>query len=109
MKKSLLLAFALALFASNWREEAITSIDKIITTYQHRLKCLETQEAATCIDRFPQDPHSDALAKTFAMSFPKAFYANKLSRDIEILQRQKLCFGKALTQEAAKECATDLR
>ena len=104
MKKSLLLAFALALFASSWREEAIASIDKIIGIYQHRLHCLKTQEAITCIDRFPQDPHSDALAKTFAMSFPKAFYANKLSRDIKILEHQKLCYGKALTKEAAREC-----
>ncbi len=104
MKKTLLLTLGLSLLAASWREEAIEAIDKIIGIYQHRLHCLKTQAAATCIDRFPQDPHSDALAKTFAMSFPKAFYTNKLSRDIKILQRQKLCYGKALTKEAAREC-----
>ncbi len=77
--------------------------------YQKRLACLKEHEAAFCIDRFPQDPRSDALAKTFAMSFPAAFYAGKLQRDMKILERQKLCIGKALSQEDARKCATDAR
>ncbi len=101
--------FALTLLASQWRQSNILAIDKVITTYQNRLHCLKTQEAIACIQRFPQDPRSDALAKTFAMSFPKAFYVNKLQRDIQLLRRQKLCYGKALSQEEAKKCAINPR
>ena len=102
MKKFLLL-FPLLLVA-DFRQNQIQAIDTIIDTYKHRLTCLQTQEAAACIDRFPLDNKSDALAKTFAMSFPKAFYMSKLKRDIEILERQKLCYGKAPNAMEAKKC-----
>ncbi len=110
MKKIVVLClFAMTLLASQWRQSNILASDRVITIYQNRLNCLKTQEAIVCIQRFPQDPRSDALAQTFAMSFPKAFYANKLQRDIDLLKRQKLCYGKALTQEEAKKCIIDLR
>ena len=98
-----------ALAAQDWRALAIAQIDATMDLYQKRLVCLKEHEAAYCIERFPQDPRSDALAKTFAMSFPAAFYAAKIQRDIKILERQKLCIGRAATQEAAKECPKDFR
>ncbi len=93
-----------SLLFGDWKTAQMATIDKIIQTYQKRQVCLKKNEAATCIKRYPLDPKSDALAATFAMSFPKAFYASKLQRDIELLERQKLCFGKALNEIEAKQC-----
>ena len=101
--KRFLFLLPLLLFA-DFRQSHIQALDTIIHTYQMRLECLQTKEAATCIDRFPLDKKSDALAKTFAMSFPKAFYTSKLKRDIRLLKRQKLCYGKALSEMEAKKC-----
>ncbi|MRI58535.1 MAG: hypothetical protein C6H99_03400 [Epsilonproteobacteria bacterium] len=98
-----LLIFTLSLFGG-WRESNITAIDTIIQTYESRLSCLQEHEAIPCIERHPQDPRSDALAKTFSMSFPKSYYKAKLRRDLAILKKQKLCFGKALTPQEAKAC-----
>ncbi len=109
MRKTLLFFYACILFASDWRQDAIQAIDATIAVYKQRLECLQTHEAPHCIARYPQDPRSDALAQTFAMSFPKAFYGDKLRRDIHLLQKQKLCIGKALSQEDAKQCATAVR
>jgi len=89
---------------ADWRTSQIVATQKIIDTYQKRLGCLEKHEAAYCIDTYPVDPKSDTLAKTFAMSFPKAFYGDKLRRDIELLERQKLCFGRALDEAEARRC-----
>ncbi len=96
--------FLASLLYADFRSEQIAQIDKIIATYQKRLSCLQTKEAANCIDRFPLDRRSDTLAKTFSMSFPKAFYSAKLKRDIKILKEQRLCIGKALSEIEAKKC-----
>ena len=96
--------FLTTLLFADFRSEQIAQIDKIITTYQKRLECLQTKEAASCINQFPLDKKSDALAKTFSMGFPKAFYSAKLKRDMKILEKQKLCVGKALSEIEAKKC-----
>ncbi|BCD67810.1 hypothetical protein [Nitratiruptor sp. YY09-18] len=103
MKKFLLLAIVSLAFA-DMKTSQIVAIDAIIQTYKSRLACLENNEANFCIDKFPLDQRSDTLAKTFAMSFPKAFYASKLQRDIKILEKQKLCFGRAVSEIEAKKC-----
>ena len=96
--------FLISLLYADFRSQQIAQIDKIIAIYQKRLECLKTKEAANCINSFPLDSRSDALAKTFSMSFPKAFYESKLKRDIKFLQKQKLCIGKALSKMEAKRC-----
>ena len=93
-----------ALMAQDWRTRAIAQVDTIIKLYHKRLSCLKEHEAAYCIHTLPQDARSDALAKTFAMSFPASFYAAKLQRDIAILEHQKLCIGKALSKKEAQAC-----
>ena len=102
MRKMALL-LPLLLFAFD-REASIEGYDRIIKIYEARLGCLEHKEALPCIQNHPLDPHSDALAKTFSMSFPKSYYEALLRRNIELLKRQKLCYGKALSEEEAKRC-----
>ncbi|BCD61921.1 MULTISPECIES: hypothetical protein [Nitratiruptor] len=102
-----LLIFCCITFAfADWKTAQILAIDKIIQTYQNRQSCLQKEEAHFCIQKYPLDPKSDALAKTFAMSFPQAFYASKLQRDIKLLEKQKLCIGRALSEMEAKRCLT---
>ncbi len=100
--------FALLLLGSllfgGWRESNISAIDKIISTYEARLHCLQNKEAIPCIEEYPLHPKSDALAKTFCMSFPKSYYKATLKRDIKLLQKQKLCYGRAPSQEKARQC-----
>ena len=97
------LLLALSLFA-DWRESNITAIQRVIDLYQARLECLKQDEAIPCIERHPLEPKSDALAKTFSMSFPKSFYKATLERDIELLEKEKLCYGKALSPQEAEIC-----
>ena len=97
------LLLALSLFAG-WRESNISAIERVIEVYETRLKCLEHDEAIPCIERYPLEPRSDTLAKTFSMSFPKSFYKATLERDIKLLEKEKLCYGKALSPQEAERC-----
>ncbi|NPA03802.1 MAG: hypothetical protein GXO61_02965 [Epsilonproteobacteria bacterium] len=103
VKKSIFLLITTFLFA-NWREGNVSEIDKVIKVYSLRVECLKEKEAIRCIEKFPLDPKSDTLAKTFNMSFPKSYYKAILKRNIQRLQEQKLCFGKALNVKEAKSC-----
>ncbi len=102
MKKALLL-LPLLLFAFD-RDASIEGCERIIKIYEARLNCLHHKEALPCIQNHPLDPHSDALAKSFSMSFPKSYYEALLRRNIKLLKRQKLCYGKALSEQEAKRC-----
>ena len=102
MRIAVTLLFGITLFAG-WRESNITAIDRVIDVYQTRLECLKISEAIPCIERYPLEPRSDALAKTFSMSFPKSYYRAILERDIEILEKEKLCYGRAPSEEEAKD------
>jgi hypothetical protein len=93
----------LLLFAFD-RFTAIHEFDKIQKIYQKRLECLKKNEAPECIEKYPQDTKSDALARTFCMAFPKSYYAAKLKRDIDILEKKKLCIGRSQTEVEAKKC-----
>ncbi|MRJ02768.1 MAG: hypothetical protein GXO19_02760 [Epsilonproteobacteria bacterium] len=103
MRKSIFLTLLLPLFSFD-RMGEMERIEKIMEIYQKRLSCLKEREALECIAQFPLEPRGDALARTFAMSFPKAYYAAKLKRDMEILERERLCYGKSLTQEDLESC-----
>jgi hypothetical protein len=89
-------------------KEKINSIDEVISIYKNRLECLKEKEAKECIEKFPLDRQNDALDKTFSMSFPKAYYKAKLKRDLKLLEKQKLCYGRALSESEAKECLKSL-
>ena len=102
MKRYILL-LPLTLFAFD-KNTIIKEYNSIQNIYQKRLECLKNSEAAECIQKYPQDARSDALAKTFCMAFPKSYYAAKLKRDISILEQQKLCIGRAQTELEAKRC-----
>ncbi len=104
MKKIVWFALAASLFAGDFRSQTISKIDNLIHVYKQRIECLQTNETTICINRYPADTQSDALAKTFAMSFPKAFYIALLKRDITMLEKAKLCYGKALDEYNAKSC-----
>ena len=103
MKRAAILALPLALLAFD-RAKEIAQIDTTIAVYKARIACMEKDEAIPCIERHPLDPKGDTLGKTFAMSFPKSYYKNLLERNIKILKRQKLCIGRAMGEDEAKEC-----
>ena len=103
MKRAAILALPLALLAFD-RPKEIAQIDATIAVYKARIACMEKDEAIACIERHPLDPKGDTLGKTFAMSFPKSYYKNLLERNIKILERQKLCVGRAMSQKEIKEC-----
>ena len=93
----------LLLFAFD-RTQELQRIDATIEVYEARIACMEKEEAIPCIERHPLDPRGDTLGKTFAMSFPKSYYKNLLERNIKILQRQKLCVGRAMIEAEARRC-----
>ncbi len=107
MKSVLIFLATLGLFAADFshiREERVLQIDHIISIYTKRLQCLEKSDIQSCIQRYPQDRRSDNLAKMFAMSFPKAYYGDLLRKSITLLQKQKLCWGRAQSQKEARRC-----
>ncbi|WP_281950586.1 hypothetical protein [Nitrosophilus kaiyonis] len=108
--KKFLIPFFLLIFLnaqdfSKIREKNIIEINKIIDIYKNRLKCIENENIVNeCIEKFPNNPKSDNLAKVFSSSFPKSFYINTLIRDIKILEKEKICWGKAINKSEAIKC-----
>jgi len=105
MKKLLLLPLWLLAFE---REAHIAQIDAIIEIYKKRLACLERHEALTCIRKYPLDKRNDALAKSFALGFPSSFYRALLRRNLDILEKEKLCYGRASSEAEARACLKNL-
>lgn len=92
---------------SKIREQNINNIETIIKIYKKRLNCLENNGAKECIKKLPLDRHSDQLALLISSEFPISYYKNILQRDIKNLEKEKLCWGRALNEEEVKKCIKD--
>jgi len=109
MRKLLIfLLFISAIIAQDFskiRENSIKNIDLVISIYKKRLDCIENGKSPKeCIKDFPSDQKSDQLAILFCNSFPINYYKNILNRDISILEKEKICWGKAMNKEDVKKC-----
>ncbi len=106
----ILLTFLLTIYVyakdfSKIREENIMQINSIIKIYQKRLECLNLEgEPKECIKKYPLNQKSDQLSLLICNTFPKNYYKNILKRDLNMLKKEKMCWGKAMSKEEAIDC-----
>ncbi|WP_187648145.1 hypothetical protein [Nitrosophilus labii] len=105
----ILLTFLLTIYVfakdfSKIREENIIQINSIMEIYQKRLECLKLEDAKKCIKKYPLNQKSDQLSLLICNTFPKTYYKNILKRDLKMLKKEKMCWGKAMSKEEALEC-----
>ncbi|WP_200762406.1 hypothetical protein [Nitrosophilus alvini] len=98
---------------SEIREANIKILNSSIKVYKDRIECIENgNNAKKCIEKHPSPqfenmPNRDSLGKLMINMFPTTYYLNILKRDIKVMEKEKLCWGKSMNFDEVKECLVD--